>query len=106
VKKLIGLVISTLIFSSAAYAFGEGPAGLQEKAARVLAHEIGMTRAQINELKGIIAQNSPVGDLNKCSDYGYVMGQQMGEQMPSASEEVTDAIQDFATWGCVVKNGG
>lgn len=105
-KKLIILIVTTMIFSSAAHAFGEGPAGLQEKAARVLAQETGMTRDQINELKGIIAKNSPVGDLNKCSDYGYFMGQQMGEKMPSMSEATTDAMQQFATWGCVVKNGG
>lgn len=105
-NKLIGLIISTLIFSSAAHAFGEGPAELQEKAARVMAHEMGMNRDQINELKGVVAKNAPVGDLNKCSDYGFVMGRQMGEQIPSMSEELTDAIQNFATWGCVVKNGG
>ncbi|EQA6236358.1 hypothetical protein ACX5DZ_005085 [Enterobacter hormaechei] len=104
-KKITVILASAVMFTGAAHAFGEGPAGLQEKAARVIAQEVGMTRDQINELKGIIAENAPVGDLNKCSDYGFIMGKQMGEQMPSMSDKLTDAIQDFATWGCMVKNG-
>ncbi|WP_078804245.1 hypothetical protein [Pantoea eucalypti] len=103
-RKITVILASAILFTGAAHAFGEGPAELQEKAARVMAQEIGMTRDQINELKGVIAENAPVGDLNKCSDYGYLMGQKMGEQMPSMSDKLTDAIQDFATWGCVVKN--
>lgn len=104
VKKITVVLASAILFTGAAHAFGEGPEELQEKAARVLAQEIGMSRDQINELKGVIAENAPVGDLNKCSDYGYLMGKNMGEQMPSLSEKSTDAMQDFATWGCVVKN--
>ena len=103
-KKITVVLASAILFTGAAHAFGEGPAELQEKAARVMAQEVGMTRDEINELKGIIAHNAPVGDLNKCSDYGYVMGKNMGEQMPSMSEAMTDAMQQFSTWGCVVKN--
>lgn len=105
-RKITFILASAILYTGAAHAFGEGAAELQEKAARVMAQETGMTRDQINKLKGVIAENAPVGDLNKCSGYGYLMGQKMGEQMPSMSVKLTDAIQDFATWGCVVKNRG
>lgn len=104
-KKYSMLLASSLLLSNAAHAFGESPAELQEKAARVMAQETGMSRAQINQMKASIRKNAPDGDVSTCTNYGIALEQNMAESMPSMSDKLSEAIQDFATWGCVAKNG-
>lgn len=105
-KKIASIVFSTLLLSNTVSASVDGATRLQEKAARVIAQELEMTRDQINELNEIFSENAPIGDLDKCTAYGYLRSQQMAEKMPSMSDKLTDAMQKFVTWGCVVKNGG
>lgn len=77
----------------------------QEEAARVMAQEMGLSRDDINQLKTLVAESAPTGNLNRCSDFGFAMQQSMLEKNPSLSDKVSEAIKDFGTWGCAAKNG-
>lgn len=105
VNKVFIFAALALLFTNTAHAFGESPVELQEKAARVMAQEMQLSRAQINQLKVGIAKNAPSGDVSTCTNYGFAVEQNMTENMPSISDKLSEAIRDFATWGCVAKNG-
>lgn len=104
-KKIFVIAALLFTFNNVANASVASAEELQEKAAVVMAQEIGFDRDQINQLKGIIAQSAPIGDLNRCSDYGFMLQQNMRQTNPSLSDKASDAIKDFGTWGCAAKNG-
>ena len=104
-NKIIILATSAFLFTNIAHAFGESPVELQEKAARVMAQEMDLSRAQLNQLKAGIAEKAPSGDISTCTNYGFAVEQNMTESMPAISDKLSEALRDFATWGCVAKNG-
>lgn len=104
-KKIIVLATSSLFFANVAHAFGESPLQLQEQAARVMAQQMDMSRDQINQMKALVAKNSPIGGIDACTDYGMALEQNMAENIPSMPDKLSESIKKFATWGCVVKNG-